>query len=238
MGHRDQLQQVVVLHRRPFRNSSLNVDLLSERGSRTSLVARGASRGRHPQSALLEPFRLIQVSWSGRGELHTLNKLEPTATIWRLDGRRLICGLYANELLMRTLHHGDEHPSLFEDYLQLVDGLHSEADEGWLLRRFEVKLLEQVGFGVDLQHDGEGIPIEADCHYHYHPEEGLLPFSGNHHSRIVISGRTLQWLRSTEAGAERKILREARILLRHAIDYHIPGELQSRKLMAQYSSIS
>ncbi len=239
---RDQFHSAFVLHARPFRNTSQIVELLTEKMGRVGLVARGSTRGRSPQSALLQPFTPLQLTWSGRGELHTLNRLEATDSAFTLPGRRMLCGLYANELLVRMLHRGDPHPELFYGYQKLLLGLSQGEDEARVLRGFEVLLLEAIGFGFDLHLDCSGSPIHPEQHYGYHPEEGLTPVShsisaGGTHALLVM-GKTLEWLRSTEEEVEKRILQEAKHLLRMAIDYHLPGELESRKLIAEYGTLS
>jgi DNA repair protein RecO (recombination protein O) len=237
VSSRHTLHDAFVLHSRPFRNSSQIVELLTVEVGKVGVVARGVNRGKSPQSALLQPFRPLQVAWSGRGELHTLITVEPAGVAVALSGRRLLCGLYANELMVRLLHRGGPHPGIFSSYRRLIEQLSSATPEGPLLRRFEVELLEAVGFGFDLQRDSVGVAIDARQRYRYHPEEGMVPTQTLQGEQSSVAGQTLQWLRSTEQEVEQWVLREARLLLRSAIDYHIPGELQSRKLIAQYSTI-
>lgn len=238
MKSRHLLYDAFVLHARPFRNSSQIVDLFTAEQGKIGVVARGVTRGKSPQTALLQPFRPIQVAWSGRGELHTLNAVEPAGASFSLSGRRMFCGLYANELMVRLLHRGDPHPEIFTSYHQLIERLSLGGDEGRLLRHFEITLLQAVGFGFDLHRDSSGLPIEPQQRYRYHPEEGMVPAASEQSQQTTVFGETLQWLRETEATAGQGILREARQLLRSAIDYHIPGELQSRKLIAQYSTLN
>ncbi len=237
-NNRDHFHNAFVLHVRPFRNSSQIVELFTEDAGRVGVVARGASRGKSPLSALLQPFTPLQLSWSGRGELHTLGRVEMREMAYRLPGRRSICGLYANELLMRLLHRGDSHSELFRLYHKLLQELSEGGDEAPLLRSFEVRLLEEIGFGFDLQLDCSGLPILPEQHYGYNPEQGIVPLAENGAQQFTVMGKTLQWLRSTELDVERQILREAKQLLRTAIDYHLPVELESRKLIAQYGALS
>ena len=167
-----------------------------------------------------------------------LTQVEAAAPPYRLQGRRMFCGLYANELLVRLLHRGDANPGLYQLYQQLVEQLSAGGDEGQLLRSFEVQLLESVGFGFDLHCDRDGTPIQSGQRYRYHPEQGMVPLAAENSQQTTVTGETLEWLRTTEAEVEQTILREAKQLLRAAIDYHIPGELQSRKLIAQYSTLN
>lgn len=240
---RDKFHRAFVLHARPFRNTSQIIDLFTDDEGRVSVVARGATRGgargRSPLSVQLQPFALLQVSWSGRGELYTLNRTEVVGRSYSLQGRRTLCGLYANELLVRLLHRGDPHVKLFEQYGELLHSLDSGGDEACLLRAFEVQLLNAVGFGFDLQIDCAGVPIHSDQVYSYHPEEGMMPFSSSNEKAVTVMGKTLEWLRTTESKVEKRVMQEAKYLLRSAIDYHLPNDmLESRKLIAQYGALN
>ncbi|MEE4251313.1 MAG: recombination protein O N-terminal domain-containing protein, partial [Alcanivoracaceae bacterium] len=84
-----------VLHRRPYRNTSVIVDLLSADSGRVSAIARGGQR-----QPLLQPFRPLWVEWRGRGELRTLGTIEPAGIAYALQGEALYCGLYLNEILV------------------------------------------------------------------------------------------------------------------------------------------
>lgn len=236
---RDSFHNAFVLHSRPFQNSSQIIDLFTEDEGRVGVVARGALRGKSPLSAKLQPFTCLQVSWSGRGDLHTLTRTEITERPYHLHGRRTLCGLYANELLMRLLHRGDAHVTLFNNYKRLLNALGGGGDEACLLRAFEIQLLESVGFGFNLNTDCSGLPINPDQYYSYHPEEGMVPLSSSGGKSVTVMGKTLQWLRTTEDVVEKRVMQEAKQLLRSAIDYHLPsGVLESRKLIAQYGALS
>ncbi|MBT3196886.1 MAG: DNA repair protein RecO, partial [Gammaproteobacteria bacterium] len=210
-SQRDQFHDVFVLHSRPFRNSSQIVELLTAEQGRVGVVARGVRRGKKSSSALLQPFRPLQVSWSGRGELYTLTRVEEVGSAgYPLIGRRLLCGLYANELLVRLLHREESHPDLFLAYQRLLLQLEQGEHEGRVLRGFEIHLLEAIGFGFDLHQDGQGLPIYPQQRYGYHPEEGLMPINSSNGRQVSVMGQTLEWLRSTEHEVEQWILREAR----------------------------
>ena len=68
--------------------------------------------------------------------------------------RRLYSGLYMNELLMRLLQPEDPHRKLFDHYAAILSLLAEGDDEEIPLRRFELVLLEELGYGFDLASDG------------------------------------------------------------------------------------
>ncbi|MCG8325074.1 MAG: DNA repair protein RecO, partial [Thiotrichales bacterium] len=105
-----------VLHTRPYRETSLLVEVFSSLAGRISLVVRGARGGKKSRQALLQPYQKILLGWYGRGEMGTVNHMEAGDCVYSLRGRKLISGFYVNELLMRLLHRHEAHPELFRDY--------------------------------------------------------------------------------------------------------------------------
>lgn len=174
------LEPAYVLHHRPYRDSSLLLDVLTAAHGRVALVARGARRPKARLHGALQPFQPLLASWIMRGELGTLTAAE-TREGGGLHGRALISGFYINELLLRLLHRHDPHPQLFAAYETVLRGLAAaagpagaaEAGEQTALRLFEIALLRETGYGLVLDHEvAGGEPIRADAVYYYYPERG------------------------------------------------------------------
>ena len=91
-----------VLHRRPFSESSLVVELFTRNLGRVAALAKGARRPGSPLR-LLDPFQPLLIGMSGRGELPTLTHAEADGCAYALAGGALFCGFYLNELLLRLL---------------------------------------------------------------------------------------------------------------------------------------
>lgn len=171
------LQPAFVLHTRPYRDSSQLLEVLTNEYGRISLVAKGARRARKGQSSagILQPFIPLLLSFSGRAELKTLTASEVAGEVLSLKGQRLFSGIYLNELLVRLLHRNDPHPDLFIAYGQAISSLGGEAALDEVLRRFEFRLLEELGYSFDLVTDGlSGEPVLAQGWYHYQQEFGLV----------------------------------------------------------------
>ena len=120
-------QPAYVLHARAYRENSLLLETLTREHGRAAMVARGAKGAKSKWRNLLQPFRPLLVSWSGRGELGTLTGADQVAAPPRLHGEALYCGLYLNELLIRLLHRGDPHPEVFERYRAALSELAREV---------------------------------------------------------------------------------------------------------------
>lgn len=221
-----------VVHRRPWRESSLLIEFFAREYGRIGLVAKGARSARSAWRGLAEPFVPLAASWSRRGEMGTLTGLEPAGPPCALTGRALWCGLYVNELLLRLLSRDDPHPEVFDACGVVLDGLARGSEpQSLLLRRFERALLQGMGVAPDFGFDAAaGEIIRADGLYHLQPEVGFVPVERS--GTGVFRGAAI---RALEAGAtdERDIAREMRELMRRLIDHHLAGrELASRRLLA------
>lgn len=160
-----------VLHRRPFRDNSQIVELFTREAGRIAVM--GRSSGKPGRGRRFDPFVRHRASWRGRGELPSLSLWEEAGAACMLPPGQLAMGFYLNELLMRLTHRDDPHPDLFDHYSATLEALLKEHPEA-ALRRFEVELLDDLGYGLDYLHDAEGAAIDAELRYHYAPERGLL----------------------------------------------------------------
>ncbi|MBV0933540.1 DNA repair protein RecO [Marinobacterium weihaiense] len=161
-----------VLHARPYRETSLLVDLLTLEHGLVSVVARGARRPGARLRSTLQPFQLLQVGWQGRSELKNLRSAEATEVGAMLQGRSLLCGLYLNELVQRLLEPLDPHPRLFVLFRYALNELRQGADVEGALRTFERQLLEQLGFALDCS------AVQPEHVYDWHAGSGLVASRG------------------------------------------------------------
>jgi DNA repair protein RecO (recombination protein O) len=166
------LEDVLVLHARPYRESSQLVELLARDRGRTVAVIRGVRGGsRRRSGGPLEPFCRHAVELAGDGEVRTIRRAEPDR---RFDLRRdhLLAGFYVNELLTRLLHRDAPVPELFDAVLATLGALEAGLDLEPVLRTFELGLLEALGHGLDLERDAHGSPLDPEAAYVYRPEAG------------------------------------------------------------------
>src|SRR5262245_16645862 len=154
-GGRISLAPAFLLHHQPWRDSSRILELFTRDHGRVTLFARGVRRPASGLKAVLQPFQRILVSWSGRGEAGTFTAAEIDGDLTPLPAARLMSGFYLNELLIKLVARQDSHAQLFDDYAVALDGLRSQPSESRVLRIFEKRLLEAVGYGVELHRDCE-----------------------------------------------------------------------------------
>ncbi|MGD8177026.1 DNA repair protein RecO [Marinimicrobium sp. ARAG 43.8] len=180
---RIEFQPAYVLHARPYRDTSLLLDLLTPDYGRLGAVAKGVRRGKSQRRPLLNPFQPLLVSLSGNSALKTLTAVEAEVEVnsagHRLQGVALYSGFYVNELLVRLLGENDPEPALFDGYrwtLTTLASLEPGQSPEPLLRQFEWRLLDTLGYGVSFTEEAEtGAAIRADALYRFDPEAGFVP---------------------------------------------------------------
>ncbi|MCR9104034.1 MAG: DNA repair protein RecO [Gammaproteobacteria bacterium] len=173
---RSGLQPGYVLHSRMYRDTSLLLEVFTAQQGRVSLVARGARRRsrKGSRAALLQPFIPLLLSYSGRAELKTLTAVESAGAALVLPGQRAYSGLYVNELLTRLMHRYDPYPTLFAGYASTLAAIASPAPVDGVLRRFELLLLDELGYTLNLRTTGDtGESIVPSGRYRYEMQCGL-----------------------------------------------------------------
>ena len=228
-------QPAYVIHARPYRETSLLVEVLSLDHGRIGLVARGAARPKSALRAMLHPFVPLHLSWQGSGELKTLRTAEPAGVARRPDGRAALSGLYLNELVQRLLPREEAHPALFSGYVDAMRDLLDPDSVEVALRRFELLLLDALGYGLVLDHEPlTGEAIRPDAAYDYDPHGG--PRRTTAGLGLNLRGASLLAMSAGRFEEDRTRV-DAKRLLRQVLRMHL-GErpLKSRELFQGLSA--
>jgi DNA repair protein RecO (recombination protein O) len=223
-----------ILHSRPFKDSSALLECLTAEHGLVTLIAKGAKRPRSRMQGILQPFILIHVGWVGKSELKTLTHVETQSMSPTLMGQKILLGLYLNEVLMRLLQHLDPHPQLFDDYdntLRVIATTQSIIEHEFALRQFELKLMAELGYGIDLTRDAKtGETIAPELLYAYDPQVGLIEMSHVSTVSVVVSGASIIALHQGQCTNEHQ-LREVKKLMRYILSLHLGNKpIESRKL--------
>ncbi|MEM9530776.1 MAG: DNA repair protein RecO [Pseudomonadota bacterium] len=232
-GSRVGFLSAFVLHRRPYRESSLLLDLFSREAGRIGAVARGARRSRRARAGQLQPFVPLKIRLAGRGELKTVSTVESDGPLLLpLGGQPALAAMYLNELLLRLTGREDPIPELFDGYAQTLAELRDEKLAP-ALRRFELMLLDALGYGMELQHEAEtGKPVQPEQHYHYVVESGPTRAAAPE-AVAEVSGRTLLALAAGDAVTGQQA-REARRLMSQVLRFYLGDRpLRTRELYRQ-----
>jgi DNA repair protein RecO (recombination protein O) len=218
-------QSAFVLHTYPYRETSVIVESFTELAGRVAMVARGAKRPRSELRGVLQAFQPLALSWAGTAELKTLIKAEWRGGLPLPGGSALLCGFYLNELLLKLLPREDPHPALWNEYASTLRALTTQtspAGQAATLRRFEVRLLAELGYALPLAHDVEtGAPVAPGERYHYTFDRGpRLAVAEPHDQWPVVRGATLIAL-ATEQYPDPDIAAEAKRLMRGILDHYL-----------------
>jgi DNA repair protein RecO (recombination protein O) len=230
---RVQQQPAYILHRRPFRDSSQIIDVLTRDYGTVAAVARGSRGSKSRLAGVLRPFMPLRISWVARSDLGTLTGAEANGPPSGLKGDALLSAYYVNELLLYFLHRHDPQPEIFELYAQTIPSLCGSADIAPCLRSFELELLSLLGYAVNLGHTaGTNDPIDPGGNYEYRVDQGPAPVT-RADGPLVFQGSTLLAIAARDFH-DPGVLRAANRLLRAAITHHLGGrELQSRKVLRE-----
>lgn len=235
-------ESAYVLHARPWRETSLLVEVLAAEHGRLGLVARGVQGPkRQVLRAALQPLQHIRLDAVLRGELAQLRAAEALDVAPQLSGDAALAAFYLNELVLRLAPRGDPHAGLYAAYGAARARLGQGEPVGWTLRRFERDLLEALGFGFALEADGDGMPIDPAARYRLDPEHGarrLLSDRGHDDRAAAATGRALLALAADRMPAADDLagLRRA---LRPVLAHHLGGRgLKSWELLADLGRLA
>jgi DNA repair protein RecO (recombination protein O) len=225
-----------VLHRRPYRETSFLVDFFTQHHGIVTAVCRGIRKSK--QSLALEVFYPFWIEYGHRHNLASLYQwelMEPRPS--QLLGKKLYCGLYINELLIRLLGHHDPYPEIFELYRQTLQRLSQDDSSEEALRLFEFHVLKESGYEIPLEREAHTeLPITNEKWYYYSPGVGFTAANSalSSSSLPVFYGENLVAM-SQSNFTEQKTLKEAkrliRITLAALLEKHQP--LKSRALFVR-----
>lgn len=143
--------QAIILGVKRHGETSVIVEAMTRvRGRHLGLVRGGRSRTQQP---VLQPGNSVEVTWRARLDEHLGEyRVEPV----RLRAARLmeaataVYGVQAMASLLRLLPERDPHPHLYDALEVILENLNEPADAGELFVRFELAVLNDLGFGLDL----------------------------------------------------------------------------------------
>ena len=142
---------IVVGTRRHGETDIILEAMTAAHGRHLGLVKGGCSRRQRP---VLQPGNTLQLTWRARLHEHLGNyRAEPLVErAVALMGSRLgTFGLALAGAHLRLLPERDPHPRLYEALAVMLDCLDRPALAGELMVRFELLLLDELGFGLDLE---------------------------------------------------------------------------------------
>jgi len=215
------LAQAYILHALAYRDTSRILEVFTREQGRVSVFARGVRGPKARLASLLQPFQPLLLSFSSRGEAAQLITAESDGgPRCALPPAALLSGFYLNELLLKLTTRHDPNGALFDGYQHTLQALASGAPLEPALRGFELHLLQELGYGLDLTHTVAGGPVRAQGYYHFRPADGLIATSAEHSGALLGSS-----LLNLAAGTlrESRELADARRVLSAALEHCLEG---------------
>ncbi len=143
--------EAIVIGVRTHGETAAVVELLTrEHGRHLGLVHGGRSRKTRP---ILQTGNHVDVTWVARLEEHLgAVTLEPRRAfgVEAMEDAAALTGLLSLAALARLLPERDPHPSLFEITVFVLGFLDDASVWPALMVRWEIALLDHLGFGMDL----------------------------------------------------------------------------------------
>ena len=213
--------EAIILGIRRHGESSVIAEVMTRaRGRHLGMLRNGRSRAMQP---VLQPGNLVEVTWRARLDEHighfTAEPLNFRAAVL-MERAASLHGVQALAALLRLLPERDPHPHLFEMLNVVLDHLEEPSGAGELFVRFELAVLNDLGFGLDLvQCAATGSREQLD---YVSPKSGRavsrtagLPY----HDKLF---RLPEFLRdSARKAADRDSLVEAFRMTRYFLDRHV-----------------
>jgi DNA repair protein RecO (recombination protein O) len=230
-ARRVQLTQGYILHHRPYRDTSRILEVITRDHGRISVFARGVRGPKAKLASILQPFQLLLLSWTGRGEAAQLTSAESAQAAASLPPACLMAAFYLNELLLKLTTRHDPLPLLFDSYHATIESLRNGGALEPELRVFEKRMLEALGYGLELGYEAQtGKPIEPHEYYHFRPEQGLVATVAE--ASGALAGHSLIGLANEHLQGARE-LEDSRRLLQAALAQCLEGRPLATRMVAK-----
>lgn len=141
---------IILASRRHGETSAILEVMTRAHGRHMGMVRGGRSRRMQP---VLQPGNRVELTWRARLDEHLgmfqVEPLELNAARF-FDSASAVFGLQTIAAHLRLLPERDPHALMFETLALLLDHLAEPAAAAELIARFELLVLDELGFGLDL----------------------------------------------------------------------------------------
>ena len=237
----------ITLHCRRLREADRVLTLFSRERGKIEAVVKGVGKPQSKLTPSTQLFSLNRLLLAQGKTLDVVAQVEVVDAFYQLreDVRTMGWASYLVELVAKTTEPGQESPALFD---LLRDALSEQAkgtDPELIVRAFEIKALDLLGYGLDLRSCGGcGGDLLGNV-LGFSPPEGALYCERCREGRpalIELCAGTLRTLaalsdtpvtRISRLSLSPRIRSELRSVLRAHVDYHVGVRLQSLRFIEQ-----
>lgn len=220
-----------LLYSRDYKDNSLLIDIFSLDDGKIRLIAKSKKK-----TGLLPCFVRLELEYIYKQQLSILCETIELPTTFTLKGKSLYCAYYLNELLLHLLPEHEPHPAIFQLYQQTLEQLSYQQVFEPILRRFELNLLNELGYAVDWQTTCElSQVVKEEKNYIYVHEQGIFLADSYllvQHSP-VISGKALLAMAKMNFN-EAHLMQQIKQLMRYVLAQYLEHRtLKSREIYRQ-----
>ena len=227
-----------ILNRRPFRDSSLLLDIFSEDFGRICCVARPAKKRGKVLKGHTEPFRYLHIQWIGKGDVQTLTEADERGR-HTIPPSELLMGMYLNELIMLFTQQHSPNAELFNAYKYTLHKIGDLEINRQILMRFELYLLQSIGHSFIINNTPDELESfsKSNTYFKFTKENGLLIHkqvdtlqTHAKHQAILISADLLLALHDIQ-NMQESHWKELRIFLDKVFKAIAPRQINTRRLL-------
>ena len=200
-----------ILHSRKFKENSLICDILTKENGKISVIINNTNSKKKRQ--LLQPFQELWLEYQPTSSfLNKVIAIEPGKISYNLLNTKSICGLYINELILKTTASSEHLPIIFPSYTICLKELYEYTNPAYALRNFEKTLLQALGYGIAFE---KALNSEGK-NFLYHQEKGFIVTSET--SNISFNKQQIKLIQQGQ-WEKPKINNLAKILFSTALGY-------------------
>ncbi|APD50298.1 DNA repair protein RecO [Francisella hispaniensis] len=228
-----QLYDFYILHQRKYRENSLLVFIFTREFGKVSALITVNKKTANLYQPLVKLKGQIKLAKKADG-LAKIYNIEFVESFYQKSYINLLSLQYINELIYLLLNYSHEEDILFDKYDFILRNI-DEANYRYLLRMFELELLNSLGQGIYADSDIDGISIQNDSSYTILPNgfRKDLDLATN-----CISGSSLKKINQPLSSWSNDDLKAISRVTRVCIDYALAGkQLKSRKLLIDYLNL-
>ncbi len=212
-----------ILNQRPFRDSSVLVDIFTLDYGRICCVARPAKKRGKILRGSLQAFRYLHLQWTGKGNVQTLTEADERGR-HTIPPSEMMLGIYLNELILLFSHQHHPQTELFSAYKYTLHKLGDALVNRQILMRFEMYLLANLGYSLEKQ------DITPGMRYIFTEDKGLIADQGSATQQPVIDADLLFALQDIQSMTESD-WKQLRIVLDGIFKQIAPRKINSRRLL-------
>ena len=177
-----------IIHSRPYGETSVILDLLTEQNGMISVILKGAKRRKDVSQ--LQPSREFLINIS-KANLPLLIKYELNKS-YAIKKDYILLIIYFNELIYRLVPKNQPQKTLYNFYRNYMSYMSTTDDhQDSVIIGFELLILKNIGYAVNSE-----IPIDSvnkDDYFYYDKLRGFKKIS-DYYQGYKISGRDLSLL--------------------------------------------